>query len=218
MTTEPPRPRVKICGLTHREDLELVAAAGADAFGLIVDVPVESPRAIDPEQAAALVAQAPPFLTSVLVTMPDSAARARALLDTVDPDVLQVHGGLSAAEIRNVATDYPTIATFDLAEDLPPRSLTNTLDGILLDSTDEAGAGGTGRTTNWAGARSEVRRLDRPVILAGGLTPTNVAEAIAEVEPYGVDVATGVEGPEPGRKDPQAVRRFVAEATQRGSR
>lgn len=199
--------RVKICGITGAEDLDLVISAGVDAVGFISGVSVDTAREIDADEAAELVASTPPFVTTVLVTMPESLEAAAGLIDAVQPDVLQVHGGLASEDLNHLAENaHPSIVkavTPDDAERYDPI-----VDALLVDSLDESGAGGTGEAHDWNRTRNLVTTLDSPVILAGGLTPTNVAEAINRVQPFAVDVASGVEA-EPGRKDPEAVRAFL---------
>ncbi|GAD52820.1 LOW QUALITY PROTEIN: phosphoribosylanthranilate isomerase [Halarchaeum acidiphilum MH1-52-1] len=207
------RARVKVCGLTNAADVETAVEAGADALGFIVDVPVDTPREIDPETAAALVADVPPFVTSVLVTMADSDA-IPALRETVGSDVVQVHGDIDPDDLDALAGDLDAgiVKTADAADPETARAHAAAADACLVDSTDASGAGGTGRTHDWAATRDLARDLDTPVVLAGGLTPANVAEAVRTVEPFAVDVASGVES-EGGVKDAEAVRAFVENAT-----
>jgi len=200
--------RVKVCGVTRETDLRVVAESGADAVGLVCGVSVETPREVDPAQAASLAALAPPFLTTVLVTMPDTASEAVALAERVGVDAVQLHGvdPETATAIRDrvgtllVATDAERAPEFE-----------GCADGLLVDSVDESGAGGTGETHDWERTRELVASLETPVLLAGGLTPENVAEAVDAVGPYGVDVASGTEA-SGGVKDPEKVRAFVRRA------
>jgi phosphoribosylanthranilate isomerase len=202
--------RVKICGITRESDRDAAVAAGADALGFIVGVDVETPREIDSERAAELVAGLPPFVTSVLVTMPGTAADALALHDQVGTDAVQVHGTLpptAVAELRAVtAADVLVAVGPDEAPDYADSA-----DAVLVDSVDDAGGGGTGETHDWERTREFAASVNVPVVLAGGLTPDNVGEAVDTVEPYGVDTASGVES-EGGLKDHEAVRAFVAAA------
>ena len=201
--------RAKICGITTAEDLRTAVAAGADAVGLIAGVDSDTPRSVTPEQAAELARATPPFVTTVLVTMPETPAAAIDLLDRVGPDAVQVHGRLSPAETARLSTEAGvavlravspgTAADFDDA------------DALVVDSLDGSGAGGTGETHDWARTRELAASLSSPVVLAGGLTPVNVADAVETVRPFAVDVASGVEAA-PGRKDPDAVSAFVREA------
>lgn len=227
--------RAKVCGVTNREDLDLAVEAGAAAVGFTVDVDVDTPREIDPALAEELAALTPPFVTATLVTMPETAAEAVALADRVGVDAIQIHG-LPAEDVAVVAETFrgDVLAAVDHGDDL--RAYADASDALLVDSLDESGAGGTGETHDWSRTREVVADVDAPVVLAGGLTPDNVAAAVRAVDPYAVDVASGVErspsdrdarrgaerndGVESGGgvKDPEAVRRFVARAREDGAR
>ena len=202
--------RVKICGVTTHEDLGAVVEAGADAIGITVDVPVETPREIDAQRAADIVSATPPFVTTVLVTMPDPPASAVGLAERVGPDVVQIHGDSSPEGIASLSADLDAGVVVAVSPGDAPRYDT-VADALLVDSLDESGAGGTGATHDWERTRELVSELSSPVVLAGGLTPENVAEAVETVDPFAVDVASGVEG-RPGRKDPTAVESFVRHA------
>jgi len=207
--------RVKICGVTTAADRDAVVAAGADAVGFVVDVPVDTPREISAERAADLVEGVPPFVTSVLVTMPSSVQATVRLADRVEPDAIQVHGGLAPEYLGGLRarTDAAVIAGID-ADRSDTAEYAEVADALLVDSTDEAGGGGTGETHDWGRARDLVEAMDVPVVLAGGLTPENVGDAVETVRPFAVDTATGVERTG-GRKDHDAVGRFVRSATRR---
>jgi phosphoribosylanthranilate isomerase len=204
--------RVKICGVTSPADLELVVDAGADAVGVITDVPVDTPREVDSGTAAELVAAAPPFVTTTLVLMPESPRHAVDLARTVRPDVLQLHAGFDPEELQFVRAESGAklVVAVDASEHERARDLDPVVDALLVDSTTEEGAGGTGETHDWAATGDLGADLGAPVVLAGGLTPANVAEAVSTAEPYGVDVASGVESTR-GTKQPEAVRAFVRE-------
>lgn len=205
--------RAKICGLTTEHDLEAAVDAGADAVGVIADVPVDTPRDVTVERAAALVAAAPPFVTTVLVTMPEAPERAVELVDRVSPDVLQLHDDVPVGDVAYVAANATArvLKTVD-ADDPDGARYDDVADALLVDSVDGEGAGGTGETHDWAATREFADTVDSPVVLAGGLTPENVAEAVATVDPFAVDVASGVEA-SGGQKDHDAVRQFVANAS-----
>lgn len=203
-------PRVKVCGLTREADLDAAVSAGADAVGAIVDVPVDTPRERSPSAAADLLGAAPPFVTTVLVTMPDSVDHARELRNRTDPDVLQVHGGLTPDEIATLGEDGTVLAGVSHDES-DIEAFAEAADGLVVDTAGEDGAGGTGRTHDWDATRA-LHSLPAPIVLAGGLTPANVAEAVSVVEPHAVDVSSGVEAA-PGEKDHQLVADFVAAAT-----
>jgi len=202
--------RVKICGITTREDLETAVAAGADAVGLISNVDADTPREITAEGAAELSRAAPPFVTTVLVTMPTTPDEAVDLAERVQPDALQIHGDLTPEDFEsisaNVARDVMAAVTPEDAPELDP-----VVDALVVDSLDADSAGGTGETHDWSATRALVESLESPILLAGGLTPDNVRAAVATVRPFAVDVATGVEA-DTGRKDPEAVAAFVRAA------
>ena len=202
--------RAKVCGLTDEEDLAVAVEGGADAVGFVVDVPVDSPREVPSGHASELVEAVPPFVTSVVVTMLDGIEETVSLVEQVRPDALQVHA-TNPDEIDAIRTaiDAPVIAAVDAGADVDRFSAA--ADALLVDSLDAAGAGGTGETGDWERARKVVASSRVPVILAGGLTPENVANAVDTVRPFGVDVASGVEE-RGGRKDHDAMRAFVARA------
>jgi len=205
--------RAKICGLTSEADLGAAVAAGADAVGVIAEVPVDTPREVTVGRAADLVAAAPPFVTTVLVTMPAAPDRAAELVDRVEPDAVQVHGGLPPGDLAYLRSKVQAriVRAVDAADPAAARRNDDVADALLVDSTDADGAGGTGRTHDWARTGELAAELDSPVVLAGGLTPDNVAEAVAAVEPFAVDVASGVERAG-GAKDHEAVASFVERA------
>jgi len=205
--------RAKICGLTTEADLAAAVEAGADAVGIICDVPVDTPREVGVEQARALADAAPPFVTTVLVTMPAAPERAVELAGAVSPDALQVHGDLQPGDLAYLATRVGArlIKTVDAATPERAAAYADVADALLVDSVSEDGGGGTGETHDWDRTRAAVADLDVPVILAGGLTPENVAAAVRTVEPFAVDVASGVEAAG-GEKDHEAVRAFVRAA------
>ncbi|AZH26229.1 phosphoribosylanthranilate isomerase [Haloplanus aerogenes] len=205
--------RSKICGVTNEADLRAVAESGADAVGIVTEVSVDTPREVAPDRAADLVAAAPPFLSTVLVAMPDSATRAVELAGAVAPDAIQLHGEFDDADIRYVRreTRADVITAVDAADTDRVRRYDGVADAILLDSTTDDGAGGTGETHDWDAARALIDDCATPVVLAGGLTPENVADAVRTVDPYAVDVSSGVER-SGGEKDHEAVRSFVRNA------
>ena len=209
--------RAKVCGLTTALDLRAAVDAGADAVGVVAAVPVDSPREVSVETARDLLASAPPLVSSVLVTMPETAERAVELADSVAPDVLQLHGDLPVGDVAYVAanTDVDVLKAVD-ATDGGAGRYDDVVDALLVDSVGEDGGGGTGRTHDWNATREFAASVDSPVVLAGGLTPENVGDAVEAVDPFAVDVASGVEVA-PGEKDHDAVREFVANATGAGA-
>lgn len=198
------RVRVKVCGVTTVADARLVADAGADAVGL--NFHAASPRAVDVEAAAAIAGALPPFVAAVGVFVDPPAVRVAAALAAVRLDWLQFHGSEPASFCRSFGRPYIKAAGMSagfafsaFAEQYADAR------ALLLDAFDPVRKGGTGATFDWrAWPHSE-----RALILAGGLTPDNVAAAIAATRPFAVDVASGVEGPTAGRKDAGRLARFV---------
>lgn len=199
--------RVKICGITSVADALGAVEAGADALGFMFHP--SSPRAVTAAQAAAIIRELPPFVSRVGVFVNARAPLLRETARTAGLDTLQLHGEETPAECTGLGC--PVIKAFRVRD---AESLTGLLAyrtaAWLLDSYVPGVRGGTGARFNWELA-VQVVRLGRPVILAGGLTPENVAQAVAKVRPYGVDVSSGVES-SPGRKDLTRMRDFVAAA------
>jgi len=203
--------RVKVCGFTDEGDLAAAVTAGVDAVGLIAGVTVETPREIPLTEASRLAETVPPLVSTVLVTMPADAGEARDRIEQVEPDAVQVHGidPEAVASLGDAPADV--IAAVDPTEtDLDAYAAA--ADALLVDSIDAEGGGGTGETHDWVRTREIVDTLDVPVVLAGGLTPDNVTDAVETVDPFAVDVASGVER-EDGRKDHDAVEQFVERVT-----
>jgi phosphoribosylanthranilate isomerase len=205
--------RVKICGLTNSADLRAAIEAGADAVGIISSVSVDTAREVDLGVAADLVAEVPPFVTATLVTMPEDAERAVDLIRAIEPDTIQLHGEFDADDIGYIRaeTGVKVIPAVDYTDTDRAHELDTAADAILVDSTTEDGAGGTGTPHDWEATAELADRLTSPVVLAGGLTPDNVAEAVRIAAPFAVDVASGVER-QPGEKDHTALATFVQNA------
>lgn len=208
--------RVKICGLTREEDLAVAVAAGADAVGFIVGVP-SSHRNLTLERAEMLLSQVPIFVDSVVVTAPKSIKQLVELCEGLKPSAIQIHGKeqLDSSEIREKIKDTRLIKTVYVTEDALNKKVIEDLkkfDAVLLDSFTKGQYGGTGKVHDWILSRQIKEAVAPvPVILAGGLKPENVKEAILTVQPYAVDVASGVEL-SPGVKDHEKVRTFVENA------
>ena len=200
---EPRRTIVKVCGLTRLEDARGAREAGADWLGFVLIG--QSPRRVEPGEAARIVAAVGSVGTVAVMVSPTPAA-ALELARRAGVERVQLHGVDAAAW----PDDFPLPASFSvpvapdgsITEPLPPtRHL------VLLDTAHERLAGGTGTPFPWETAR--VVAASRPVLLAGGLDADNVGAALACVHPYGVDASSRLES-EPGVKDPLRVRRFVA--------
>ena len=198
------RTRVKICGITRSEDGAYAARCGADAIGLVF-YPA-SPRAVDGGRATAIVRALPPFVTVVGLFVDPEPAWVRRVLADVPLDLLQFHGD-EPPELCG-AFGRPYLKAMAVREGVDLRAWARRHGdacGLLLDSYHPALRGGTGTTFDWSQVPPD---LGKPVVLAGGLTPENVAEAVRKVRPYGVDVSGGVES-EKGIKDPDRVAAFM---------
>jgi phosphoribosylanthranilate isomerase len=213
--------RVKICGNRSAADVEVAVAGGADALGFIVGVRYRSEDAITPEAAARLVALVPVYVTPVLVTHLNTAAEVLAVHEAVGAAAIQFADRLPDAELAAIRKALPRVAliqavhvtglqALDEAERLEPL-----FEALLLDSRTGDRVGGTGQVHDWRISRQIVAAARKPVILAGGLRPENIAAAIAAVRPYGVDVNSGVDS-EDGSKDTAKVRAFVTGASAAG--
>jgi phosphoribosylanthranilate isomerase len=198
--------RVKICGITNVDDALLAADAGADALGFIF---VENtPRYVTPDAAAAIIAELPAFVTPVGVFWDHPTGHVKAVSETCGLAALQFHGVETAEALAEHR--LPTIKTIKVAapDDLP-RMAAYPSSTVLLDSPARWSEGEARAPISWEVARTAAAQ--RRIVLAAGLTPDNVALAVRVVQPYGVDVNSGVEA-RPGRKDPDRVRRFIAAA------
>lgn len=201
--------KVKICGITNTADARAAVEAGADALGFIFYA--KSSRCVTTLQAKRIIEKLPPFIATIGVFVDEEFG---ALLDaarTVGLSAVQLHGVetpefctlihgvrvIKAARVRGIA-DIEALGAYDVS-------------AYLLDAYSPDAHGGTGLKCDWSVAAEGVATLKRPVILAGGLTPENVAEAVRAVRPYAVDVASGVEA-SPGIKDHEKVRAFIANA------
>ena len=207
--------RVKICGITRKEDLDAAAAAGADAVGFVVGV-ASSPRNLSLTEAERLIRQVPPFVKSVLVTVPRSI-NDFAAYKKLNPDAIQIHGENlhASASVRLKLPNAMLIGAVNaqLANDFDAVSRAAKLfDAVLLDSFADGRYGGTGVVHDW-GLSKRVKQViqPKPLILAGGLNPENVAEAVRTVEPYAVDVSSGVEQ-QPGIKSHKKIVEFIKNA------
>lgn len=200
------RVRIKICGMTRTEDVVAAAQLGVDAVGLVFYA--KSPRNVNIEQAQALVAALPAFVTPTALFLDPDAEMVRQILGKVRIELLQFHGGEPAEFCRSFGRPYikavPMGSQADLAEYVQRHAQAAAL---LLDSHAAGQKGGTGKSFDWAA----IPRFEgAPLILAGGLNPGNVASAIRMVRPYAVDVASGVESA-PGIKDPNKMAAFAQE-------
>jgi phosphoribosylanthranilate isomerase len=198
--------RAKICGITRVEDGLSAVRAGADAVGLVFYA--RSPRNVELDTAARIVRALPPFVSSVALFVNPSAGDVDAVLRLVRPDVLQFHGEETPEFCRAFGVPYLKAARVRPGVDLLQfASLYADARGLLLDAWSEGAHGGTGERFDWALIPAD---LPRPVILAGGLTAANVAQAIRAVRPWAVDVSSGVEASK-GIKDAARIAAFMKE-------
>lgn len=198
------RTRVKICGITRVEDGLAAARAGADAIGLVFYA--RSPRAVSAAQARTIVRALPPFVTTVGLFVDAAAEDVRHVLQAVPLDLLQFHGDESPEQCRIYGRPYLKALRMREGVDVAATARTyGDAAGLLVDTYVEGVAGGTGLAFEWSRLPHD---LARPVILAGGLTPDNVAAAVVQVRPWAVDVSGGVEAA-PGLKDAAKIAAFI---------
>jgi phosphoribosylanthranilate isomerase len=191
--------KVKVCGITNAEDALAAVDAGVDALGFVFYE--KSPRFVLPAVAAAIIAELPPLVTPVGVFVNEGLARVRSVMDTCGLALAQLHGDENAIYCRELSR--PAMKALRIKDRGSLLALAEYqgrggVRGFVLDAFSEEAYGGTGQTIDWTLA-AEVAKT-APVLLAGGLTPENVGEAIRIVHPYGVDVSSGVESV-PGKKN-----------------
>ncbi|MDX1569258.1 MAG: phosphoribosylanthranilate isomerase [Xanthomonadales bacterium] len=196
------RVRVKVCGVTRPEDARLAVELGADAVGIIMAE--RSPRCVARDTAMAVRA-AVDGLTALVVLFADPAeAQVHDVVDWLRPDLIQFHGSESPDYCAAFGRPYIKALSYREADRWHAYGGAR---AIIIDSHAPGGAGGTGRSFDWKGFPSD---SDRPLLLAGGLGPSNVAQAIALARPYGVDVSSGLERA-PGIKDERKMQEFFSE-------
>ena len=199
--------RVKICGITRLQDLHAACEAGADALGFVFYE--KSPRHVSIATAAALVRELPPFVQSVGLFVNAEPAFIEAVLQAVPLDLLQFHGDETPADCMRHGRPYIKAVRVTPDTDLLKCAADfETARGLLLDAYVPGVPGGTGESFDWKLIPPD---LPKPVILSGGLTPANVADAVTQVRPWAVDVSSGVEAAK-GIKDPHHVAQFIAKA------
>ncbi|MCD6050964.1 MAG: trpF [Verrucomicrobia bacterium] len=199
------RVRIKICGITSVADAQAAAETGADAIGLMLWGP--SKRFVANAQAAEIVRSLPPFISKVGVFVDATAGEIFRAIEEIGLDTIQLHG----AEVPEFCRQFKAVKVMKAFRVKDASSLTTLTDydtdAWLLDSYVAGQQGGTGAVFNWDLA-VQAKDSGKPIVLAGGLTPENIAEAVHEVWPYAVDVSSGVELA-PGKKDVELMRRFI---------
>lgn len=198
------RTRIKICGITSAEDAALAEALGADALGF--NFYPKSSRFVAPELAGSLVAGLSPFVTAVGLFVDKSHDEVSGILGAVKLDLLQFHGSESEDFCKSFGIRYIKAIRATSAQSITDGVRNYPSAAMLLfDTASASGFGGTGETFDW----SMMPALERPYLLAGGLNPDNVGEAIRTLHPFSVDVSSGVEV-EAGRKDAERMKAFFA--------
>lgn len=199
--------KIKMCGITNVDDARVAVEAGADALGFVMYR--KSPRFVKPAVVKAIVAGLPPFVLPVGVFVNEEPDRVRTLMDDCGLALAQLHGDETAPYCQDLgrpvlkALRLKDRGTFLALAEFSGRA---NVRGFLIDAFSDQAYGGTGQTVDWTLAQEAARST--PIVLAGGLTPVNVAEAIARVRPYGVDVSSGVEL-SPGKKDHAKIKAFI---------
>ncbi len=195
--------RIKICGITNIEDAMLSVDLGANALGFVFYK--ESKRYIKPENAQSIISKLPPFVTTVGVFANQKLEEIKKIKEKVGFDVFQLHGDESPDFCKKV--EGKIIKAIRVKDSVDPKEVESyPTQAILFDNYSTEAYGGTGETFGW-----EILRgfdTSKKIILSGGLTPENVARAIRIVNPYAVDVSTGVEE-NPGKKNPEKLKRFI---------
>jgi phosphoribosylanthranilate isomerase len=209
-----PAARVKICGISHLEDARLAIELGAAALGF--NFYEKSPRCLAPAEAWKILRKLPALVSSVGVFVNWDSASIIALAKSLRLSAVQLHGDESHEVTEECARHFPVIKAFrtELKFQFTQFRAHNSASSFLLDATtsetQSKSYGGTGRLADWKIAKRAAAKF--PILLAGGLTPQNIAESILTVRPYAVDVASGVES-SPGKKDSAKLRAFFAEVT-----
>lgn len=211
--------RVKVCGVQNEKDLNAAVEAGADAVGLLVGQIHVSPCFILPGTASRLAAALPPYIQPVLVTHYTDVHEISVLLERTKIQTIQLHGGSTPREVGLIHDRFPHVKIIVAAHLIEERTVLDLMDfysvadAILLDSIlpEERKVGGTGKTCNWDLAAEFTARSPIPVILAGGLGPDNVEEAIRKVKPFGVDANSRLKNPQ-GEVDIDTCRAFCRKA------
>ncbi|MBN2036637.1 MAG: phosphoribosylanthranilate isomerase [Chitinispirillaceae bacterium] len=207
--------RIKICGITRFEDAKIASSVGVDALGFIFYR--KSPRHVSPEEAALIIRQLPPFVSRVGVFVDEELDKVIAIARATGVDTVQLHGTESPRYCSKVP--LPVIKAFSIGPDTDLSLLEQYhVSGFLLDTWASGQHGGTGKPFDWSIAKSACVKYSR-IIIAGGLNPSNIEEALETVHPYGVDINSGVEV-KPGIKNPRkmldAVR--IVRAWERGEK
>ena len=197
--------KIKICGITNTEDALWAVGLKVDALGFIF---AESPRRVEPEIVQEIVELLPPFISSVGVFVNEDRKKVEEIAEGCGLTTLQFHGQESPSYCEKFKQKVVKALRIENKDILKKAAqYQNKVDAYLLDTYSPSKYGGTGKTFDWRIAK-EIKEFGLPIILSGGLNPENIREAISEVEPYGVDVSSGVEE-RPGKKNLEKLINFV---------
>jgi phosphoribosylanthranilate isomerase len=199
--------RIKICGITNVEDAFAAIACGADALGFVFYS--KSPRSVKPETAKSIISSLPPLVSTVGVFVDEDVTTLEKIVSYAGLDIVQLHGSESPEYFHSSKKVIKAIRVKELS-DLELLSRYKTASAFLLDTYSPDSIGGTGHVFNWEIA-VEAKKFGR-IILAGGLNSDNIEEAVKLVQPYAIDVASGVEGGVKGKKDHKKLRLFIERA------
>jgi phosphoribosylanthranilate isomerase len=199
--------RVKICGITLFDDAMAAIDFGADALGFVFFK--KSPRYVTPEEAAAIIRKLPPFVSTIGVFVDESIKEMEKIATATCLDMIQLHGDETLESCRTSRRIVKAIRVKSINSLEPLKTFGGHVSAFLLDAYAPDMLGGTGLKFNWDIA-VEAKQFGR-IILAGGLTPENVQQAVRYVRPYGIDVSSGVEA-EKGRKDHKKMKLFIERA------
>jgi phosphoribosylanthranilate isomerase len=210
--------RTKICGIRDQHDVDVALSAGADALGFLIGLGYRTNDEVDPDFAKRIIRGLPPFVSSVFVTHDLDVSHVLATCKMIAANTIQMHGAMALPDLERLRRELPRSIKLIQAVHVDgpdavkrAKAVARVADALLLDTKTKDRIGGTGLTHDWAISAHIVEEVPRPVILAGGLTPDNVAAAIVRVRPFAVDVNSGVEA-EDGSKHADKVRDFVRRA------
>jgi len=207
------RTRIKICGITRIEDALAAAQAGADAIGLVFYA--QSPRSVNIQQAIEICRELPPLISKVGLFVDAPESEIRSVMEQLPIDLIQFHGDECSADCGTFGRPYIKAVSMREGVDVAAYAKTyKDASGLLLDTYHGAVKGGSGEAFNWEQFPTDI---DRPLLLAGGLQPDNVYDAIRQTRPFAVDVSSGVEK-EKGIKDAEKIARFIAEVQRADSK
>jgi len=209
--------KVKICGNTSLNDASIAISSGADGLGFLIGLRYATDDEINIPRAAEIIAATPPLIANVLVTHRGDTEWVIETAKAIGANTIQLHGDFSVRDVPRLRKELSGIKLIKAVHVRGPESINEaaetakSYDAILIDTETPSRIGGTGQTHDWSISARIVESTRRPVILAGGLTPENVREAILTVKPYAVDVNSGVEYPD-GKKSPERIRAFILRA------